>query len=191
MPSLDQLVSAGQPHPPSCHEPDHEHGDEHHCFGIPGHQLPGSSFGFKVTTRSISLKANELIVAFVTSDGPNPRLHLSGGGLHWTWVAQAGRRLRGDSQVWEAETTAAVRTSISASLESAGLVRSLTVASFEGAGIPRGRGCIRQRRQRQTDSAPHDIQLQLVGLGRRPQLDAATNVRPRTQCRTTPRFHEA
>ncbi len=133
VPSLDQLVSAGQPHPPSCHEPDHEHGDEHHCFGIPGHQLPGSSFGFKATTRSISLKANELIVAFVTSDGPNPRLHLSGGGLHWTRVAQAGRRLRGDSQVWEAETTAAVRTSISASLESAGLVRSLTVASFEGA----------------------------------------------------------
>ena len=139
-PTLDQFVSGDEPHFVVCNEANeaHRRSDQRDCVGSDGHRLLGMLSGFKTTTRAINLKANELVLAFVTSDGPNPNVKLSSGGLTWTRVAQAARPLLGDTEIWQTYTTAAVRTPVTASLTSLGLIRSLTVASFQGAGAKVG-----------------------------------------------------
>jgi hypothetical protein len=82
--------------------------------------------------------ANELLVAFVSADGPAPGggkttvTKVTGGGLTWQLVARANAQL-GDAEVWSAVasdtlTNVAVTATLSRSVAS-----SLTVVSFTGA----------------------------------------------------------
>jgi len=135
-PTLDQVVSTDQHNPVFCDNAKTLKGRRvrsRDCVGRREHTLLGIPFDAHVKTHPIKFQANELIVAFVTSDGPSPKVQVSGGGLTWTRVAQAIQGSLGDSEIWEAYTTSALHTSITASLGSLGLVRSLTVASFLGA----------------------------------------------------------
>ena len=81
------------------------------------------------------LHPNELIVAFVASDGPSSKLQtatVSGAGLTWTLVRRANTR--GMAEVWQARATAQLtNVTVQSSLGITGYSHSLTVVAFRNA----------------------------------------------------------
>jgi hypothetical protein len=81
--------------------------------------------------------ANELILAFVSSDGPATGAQsvnsISGAGLNWSLVARANT-LSGTAEVWQAyATTRLTDATIVAAFANSGHGGSMTVAAFSGA----------------------------------------------------------
>ena len=81
--------------------------------------------------------ANELILAFVSADGPGNAVQsvgsVSGGGLSWSLAARANM-VTGTAEVWQAYATAPLTgASVVATLGSIGGSGCITVASFKGA----------------------------------------------------------
>jgi hypothetical protein len=81
--------------------------------------------------------ANELILAFVSADGPGNGVQsvssVSGGGLSWSLAARANM-VTGTAEVWQAYATAPLTgASVVATLGSTGGSGCITVASFKGA----------------------------------------------------------
>ena len=88
------------------------------------------------TTPPFSTAApNELLVAFVASDGPSSKLQtatVSGAGLTWTLVRRANTR--GMAEVWQARATAQLtNVTVQSSLGITGYSHSLTVVAFRNA----------------------------------------------------------
>ncbi|HXI29238.1 MAG TPA: PASTA domain-containing protein, partial [Vicinamibacterales bacterium] len=96
----------------------------------------------KVTTAPFSTTAGgELLVAFVSSDGPATGVQtstVSGGGLTWTLVRRAVTEV-GDAEVWTATAPAtlvnATVSSTQSNVSGGPFHQSLTVVSFTGAAI--------------------------------------------------------
>jgi len=96
----------------------------------------------KTTVRTAAFStssANELLLAFVSADGPAPGggkttvTKVTGGGLTWQLVARSNARL-GDSEIWQAVAPAVLtNVSVTATLNRS-VASSLTVVSFTGAG---------------------------------------------------------
>jgi hypothetical protein len=81
--------------------------------------------------------ANELILAFVSSDGPGNGVQsagsVSGGGLSWSLAARANT-VTGTAEVWQAYATAPLTgASVVATLGSSGRSGCITLAAFRGA----------------------------------------------------------
>ncbi|HWD73139.1 MAG TPA: hypothetical protein VG779_11495 [Actinomycetota bacterium] len=81
--------------------------------------------------------ANELILAFVSTDGPGNGVQsagsVSGGGLSWSLAARANT-VTGTAEVWQAyATTPLTGASVVATLGSSGRSGCITVAAFRGA----------------------------------------------------------
>jgi chitodextrinase len=81
--------------------------------------------------------ANELLVAFISSDGPSSGAQtiksVTGGGLTWTLAKRTNTRA-GTSEIWTAMASAQVTNAkVTASLNSGSYVGSITVVSFIGA----------------------------------------------------------
>lgn len=80
---------------------------------------------------------NELLLAFVESDGPQSAqtiTSVTGGGLQWTLAERANATL-GTSEVWQAFATSPVSAAtVTATLASRSYDGSITVAAFRGAG---------------------------------------------------------
>jgi len=78
---------------------------------------------------------NELIVAFIASDGPSSKLQtatVSGAGLTWTLVRRANTR--GMAEVWQARATSQLtNVTVQSSLGITGHSHSLTVVAFRNA----------------------------------------------------------
>jgi hypothetical protein len=91
-------------------------------------------------TRSTALfstsSPNELLLAFVASDGPSSRpqtVTVSGAGLTWTLVARANTQ-RGTSEIWKATAPAVLSNVTVRSVQSAtGYPQTLAVLTFAGA----------------------------------------------------------
>jgi hypothetical protein len=81
--------------------------------------------------------ANELVLAFVSSDGPGNGVQsagsVSGGGLSWSLAARANM-VTGTAEVWQAYATAPLTgASVAATLGNGGGSGCITVAAFKGA----------------------------------------------------------
>jgi hypothetical protein len=81
--------------------------------------------------------ANELLLAFVSSDGPvngfQSVTSVSGAGLNWSLVARANTQ-PGTAEIWQAyATTRLTNATVFAFLASSGHGGSMTVAAFSGA----------------------------------------------------------
>jgi hypothetical protein len=81
--------------------------------------------------------ANELILAFVSTDGPGNGVQsagsVSGGGLSWSLAARANT-VTGTAEVWQAYATAPLTgASVVATLGSSGRSGCITVGAFRGA----------------------------------------------------------
>jgi hypothetical protein len=89
------------------------------------------------TTSSFSAAANDLIVAFVGSDGPasgGQSVTVSGGGLTWTRVQGVNAQL-GASEIWSATAATASTLTVTSTQAVGGYRQSLTVATFPAAAI--------------------------------------------------------
>jgi hypothetical protein len=90
--------------------------------------------------------ANELILAFVSSDGPPTGVQsvssVSGGGLNWSLAVRANT-LSGTAEVWQAyATTRLTGASIVAVFTNSGHGGSMTVAAFSGAAAAVGASAV-------------------------------------------------
>ena len=92
-----------------------------------------------VTTPSIVISnPNELLLAFVGSDGPAPSqsqsVTVSGGGLSWSLV-QRGNAQAGDAEIWQASVPSAPASlTVKSTPSSPGYTQSLTVVALHGTG---------------------------------------------------------
>src|SRR3954471_24105188 len=89
------------------------------------------------TTSSFSAAANDLIVAFVGSDGPasgGQSVTVSGGGLAWTRVRAVNAQL-GASEIWSATAATASTLTVTSTQAVGGYRQSLTIATFPAAAI--------------------------------------------------------
>lgn len=82
-------------------------------------------------------EAGELLVAFISADGPpGPKQRVTavaGGGLVWTVAAQSNDAW-GTAEVWHAYATGPFTSTVTATLSQAGFHASITVAAFANAG---------------------------------------------------------
>ena len=90
-----------------------------------------------VTTPALGAsETGDLLLAFVSSDGPSgaQTATVSGGGLTWSLVRRANTRL-GTSEIWKATAPAsAAATTVTSTQSRSGYDQSLTVIAFAGAG---------------------------------------------------------
>jgi hypothetical protein len=88
-----------------------------------------------VTTAALGAsQTGDLLLAFVSSDGPSgaQTATVSGGGLTWSLVRRANTRL-GTSEIWKATAPAsAAATTVTSTQSSSGYDQSLTVIAFAG-----------------------------------------------------------
>ena len=91
------------------------------------------------TSRFSTTSANELLLAFVSVDGPPPGggkttvTRVTGGGLTWTLVARSNAQL-GGAEIWRASTPAILTNVVVTATLSRSFDSSLTVVSFTNAG---------------------------------------------------------
>lgn len=81
--------------------------------------------------------AGDLLVAFVSSDGPATAqtATVSGGGLTWTLVQRANPKGTGTAEIWTARATGTLtNVGITSTPKTTGYDQSLTVVAFTGAG---------------------------------------------------------
>src|SRR3954470_635260 len=106
--------------------------------GAPGTSVVVFSDGAGTrTTSSFSAAANDLIVAFVGSDGPasgGQSVTVSGGGLTWTRVRAVNAQM-GASEIWSATAGTASTLTVTSTQAVGGYRQSLTVATFPAAAI--------------------------------------------------------
>ena len=92
--------------------------------------------GTRTTAAFSTTSANELVVAFVASDGPNPGAQgttITGAGLSWTLVQRVNAQA-GVSEIWAAKAPAALTNATVTSTQASGsFYQSLTVVTFIGA----------------------------------------------------------
>ena len=91
----------------------------------------------KITSPPVKTTAgNELVLAFVSADGPNGSTQkvtgVTGAGLTWSLAARANGG-RGTAEVWQAYATTPISASVTASLGNGRFDGSITVATFTGA----------------------------------------------------------
>jgi RHS repeat-associated protein len=91
----------------------------------------------KITSPTVkTTKPNELILAFVSADGPQtgPQriTKVTGGGLTWTLASRSNGAL-GTAEVWQAHAATTITDKITATLAVAGYDGSITIATFTGA----------------------------------------------------------
>ena len=89
-----------------------------------------------VTTGALgATQTGDLLLAFVSSDGPSGQTAtVSGGGLTWSLVRRANTR-PGTSEIWKATAPAsAAATTVTSTQSRTGYDQSLTVLAFAGAG---------------------------------------------------------
>jgi RHS repeat-associated protein len=97
----------------------------------------------KITSSPLTTKAaNELIVAFISADGPSNMTQritgVSGGGLTWSRPIRANSE-RGTAEVWQAHATRVLKAvKITATLNHKGYDGSITIATFTGSGSALG-----------------------------------------------------
>ncbi|PYR33742.1 MAG: hypothetical protein DMF93_24630, partial [Acidobacteria bacterium] len=100
--------------------------------------------GTRVTAPFNTSEAGEVLVAFVSSDGPNSATRqtvtVSGAGLEWTLVRRVNKN-DGTAEIWTATAPAPlVNATVTATPAVGGFDQSLTVMSFTGAGGIGGSG---------------------------------------------------
>ena len=92
--------------------------------------------GVRTTSKFSTAATNELLLAFVSSDGPSPGAQtatVTGAGLTWTLVRRANTQA-GTSEVWQAKAAARLtNVSVTSTQGVAGFRQSLTVVAFRGA----------------------------------------------------------
>ncbi len=92
--------------------------------------------GTRTTAAFTTVAANELLVAFVASDGPSSgtqSLTVSGAGLTWTLVRRVNTQ-RGSSEIWRAiATNVLANATVTSTPAIAGYPQSLTVVTFRNA----------------------------------------------------------
>src|SRR5262249_2422398 len=92
--------------------------------------------GTRTTPQFSTAAPNELLVAFVGSDGPDPgtqAVTITGAGLTWTLVRRANTQA-GTAEVWQAHATARLtNVTVRSTPRAVGSRQSLTVVSFLGA----------------------------------------------------------
>jgi RHS repeat-associated protein len=99
--------------------------------------------GAKITSSAVTTTAaNELIVAFISADGPNTQSQrinsVSGGGVTWSRAVRSNSE-RGTAEVWQAHATTVLNAvKITATLNHTGYDGAITVATFTGAGSALG-----------------------------------------------------
>jgi hypothetical protein len=93
--------------------------------------------GPQATTASFNtVHTNELLVAYVSSDGPSgvgQSANVAGGGLTWSLVARANSQ-SGDAEIWSAVAPNPVNMTVSSNLSLGNFKQSLTVVAYGGAG---------------------------------------------------------
>ena len=100
--------------------------------------------GTRVTSPFNTSDAGEVLVAFVSADGPNTTARqtvtVSGAGLDWTLVRRVNKN-DGTAEIWTATATAPlVNASVTSTPAFSGFDQSLTVMTFTGAGGIGGSG---------------------------------------------------
>jgi hypothetical protein len=89
-----------------------------------------------VTAPLSTTQSGDVLVAFVTSDGPGgggQTATVSGGGLTWTLVKRVNAQL-GDTEIWTAKATGALAgAGVTSTPSKTGYNQSLTVLAFSGA----------------------------------------------------------
>jgi hypothetical protein len=100
--------------------------------------------GTRVTAPFSTSQANEVLVAFVSSDGPNTTTRqtvtVSGAGLEWTLVRRVNKN-DGTAEIWTATAPAPLdNVTVTATPAVGGFDQSLTVMSFTGSGGIGGSG---------------------------------------------------
>jgi fibronectin type 3 domain-containing protein len=100
-----------------------------------------SAKGRSITSPALTTAgAKELLVAFVSSDGPSKTggqtfSSVTGGGLNWTLRKRVNTRY-GTSEIWTAPaSTVVTRITVTATRSSGGYVGSITVAAFQNASL--------------------------------------------------------
>jgi hypothetical protein len=99
------------------------------------HKSTGQVTSAPVTTRA----GNELLLAFVSSDGPNGRTqqvkNVTGGGLTWTLASRANAtKGTGTAEIWQANTTAPLtKLTVRAAIGISGYDGAITVVAYTGA----------------------------------------------------------
>jgi len=84
---------------------------------------------------SVSTASGQLLVAFVSADGPSQAqtVTVSGGGLTWTRVGRANAQ-RGTAEVWKAKANASATIQVTSAEAKSGYRQAITVIAFTGAG---------------------------------------------------------
>ncbi len=135
-----------------------------------------SSAGNGTWSVNVNAKSGQLLVAFISADGPNSgaqTVTVSGGGLAWTRVARANAQ-RGTAEIWKAVATADGQLTVTSAEGRSGYLQMMNVVTFNGAGVDgassTGSGANGAPAVSLTTTKPYSL---VFGVGIDPQNDLA------------------